>query len=177
MSTDEKDSAVTELIKLNEEANVLLATVAEDEAESVKPETTAADSKRMRKQQEHFAKMFADYQAKQRRSYLKVLSRVRVLKEEMGADDFNVLKDICTVRTPEVKNEAGEVTQEAKSQVNYQALLAEGRLVIALNRESRIKAGLRKRSSGNTSTRRNHSIIIKFIEARNKVASSEPVNA
>src|SRR5271166_4435800 len=86
------------------------------------------------------------------------------------------LRDICTIHTPEQKNEAGEVTAKATSFVNHRALVLEARLVLALKREGRIVGGQRKRSSGRGSDRTMHNATVKFIDNRNKVtAENEPL--
>ena len=84
----------------------------------------------------------------------------------LGKEDYKTLRDICTIHTPEQKNEKGEVTAKAASFLNRKALLSEGRLILALKREQRITAGQRKRSTGSSSARKAHRATINFIHMR-----------
>lgn len=120
---------------------------------------------RMRKAQRG---MFEEYFLKpQKKSQAKMMKQVRVVREQIGRQDFKMLRDIFTQNTPEQKDEAGNVLQPASSQVNYQALLAESKHVIVMQREHRIQAGLRKRTTGRSSDRKSHKGTLNFLLARN----------
>lgn len=111
------------------------------------------------------------------KQHQRVNKRIRIeleaLEKTIGKKDFALLKDICTVNTPEQKNEKGEVVQEASKYVNKQALMREAKNLIVLQREERIKKGLRKRSTGRGSKRRNHASMVAFLTQRNIEAAKE----
>lgn len=96
-------------------------------------------------------------------------SAIDVLKRQLGKEMFLKLKNVCTDTVPEVKDENGNVTKNASSSVNWEMFKREARLVIAAAREDRIRSGKRKKSSGSTSQKQNHTSAMKFIELRNEV--------
>lgn len=108
-----------------------------------------------------------------RRVQKRLNTELRVLEGQIGKKDFAMLKDICTVHTPEQKNEQGEVTQAASSYVNKKALLVEARNLLVLKREDRMKQGLRKRSTGRSSRRTAHNSAVRYLTQRNAVAAKE----
>lgn len=126
-----------------------------------------------RKQESYFKKMVSKYTEQSQQLNSKIARQLELLEESLGSDDFAMLATICTTITPEVKNESGEVTQEAREELNKQALLIEGKNLIALKREDRIKAGLRKRSSGRSNRRRLYAAQMRYINSRNEAASQE----
>jgi hypothetical protein len=89
---------------------------------------------------------------------------------QVGKDEYDALVAVCTVQVPEKKDKDGNVLQPASSNVNYRALLAEAKNLAVLQREKRIKAGERKRSTGRSSRRRRHSSTLQVILNRNKAA-------
>ena len=124
--------------------------------------------KKTKKQNKKMRKFFSQMKEVQANNKRKFERKIEILKQILGKEDFNALKSICTVKTEEKKDSNGNIIVKAKSEVNYTALLIEGRLAVALNRESRIKAGKRKRTSGSASNRATHSKTVKFINKRNK---------
>jgi len=112
-------------------------------------------------------KMFETYFLEpQKKRHEKLMKRVGVVREQIGRADFKMLRDIFTVNTPEQKDETGKVIQAASSRVNYEGLLLEAANVIAMQREGRIEAGLRKRTTGRSSDRKAHRSLIKFLHDR-----------
>lgn len=108
-----------------------------------------------------------------RRVNKRINTELKSLEKTIGRKDFALLKDICTVNTPEQKNDKGEVVQEASKYVNKGALMREARNLIVLQREERIKKGLRKRSTGRSSKRASHSSMVKHLTQRNIEAAKE----
>lgn len=114
-------------------------------------------------------KMFETYFLEpQKKRHEKLMKRVDIVREQIGKADFKMLRDIFTVNTPEQKDDTGKVVQAASSQVNYEGLLKEALNVIAMQREGRMEAGLRKRSTGRSSDRRAHRTLIKFLHDRSE---------
>lgn len=147
-----------------------------EEQKPAAPKMTNGQKKRMRQQQEQFAQMFKSYQEKQQKQR-KIFKRAALsLRNALCKEDYNNLKNICTVRVSEQKNEAGEVTRKASSYVDYRALAIEGRLTIAVQREQRIKSGHRKSTTGRSSDRKAQKNLMKFINRRNEeTLQKEPV--
>jgi len=111
------------------------------------------------------------YIAPHRRRVNKLMFQVRAIKQALDPKDFAMLKDIFKVVTqPEVKDENGVVSQKEQSFVNWQGLVPEGRNVIAVQRQERIKAGVRKRSTGRSSDRSAHSSSMSHVYRRNEKA-------
>lgn len=128
-----------------------------------------------KKQESGFKTMIERYTSQQKRMSKRIKVEMKVLESTIGAEDFKMLKDICTNTIPEQKNEAGEVTQAAKRELNKHALMKEARNLIALQREERIKLGLRKRTTGRSSDRRRYKSEVAFLTQRNKEAAQEDV--
>lgn len=108
-----------------------------------------------------------------RRASKRIDTELRSLRRIIGKNDFALLKDICTVNNPEQKNDKNEVTQEASTFVNKKALMTEARHLIVLQREERMKNGLRKRSSGTSRERAAHNSMVRFLTSRNEEAAKE----
>jgi hypothetical protein len=138
---------------------------AEEQAKA--PKISNAMRKKMRAQQKSFQQMYKNFEERREKDRLKLLKESKRMKDLIGREDYNALKDICTVHTPEQKDEKGEVTTKASSFVNHKALIEEAKLVLVLQREERIKAGLRKRSTGRSSDRQAHRSTMNFIHMRN----------
>jgi len=115
-------------------------------------------------QREMFEKLFLGAQKKR---VAKMMKQVRVARELIGREDYKMLRDIFTVKTEEKKDEKGNVLSPARTDVNYYGLLLESKNVIAMQREQRIKAGKRKRSTGRSSDRRAHKSLLNFLLNRN----------
>jgi len=126
-----------------------------------------------RKQDSYFKKMVKQYSKKSNELNDQIERKFELLEEALGSEDFAMLKDICMVTVPEVKDESGAITQEAKTELNREALLVEGRHLLVLKREDRILKGLRKRSTGRSSSRRMHSAYVKFLSQRNQELNKE----
>lgn len=131
------------------------------------PKLTKRQRKQMKEQQAKFAKMFQGYEERRAKAEKKLKEESLRMKDLIGRTDYNVLKDICTIHTPEQKDEKGEVTAEASSFVNHKALIEEAKLLLVLKREERIKLGTRKRSTGRSSDRKAHGGLVNFINQRN----------
>lgn len=120
------------------------------------------------RQRKHQNNMFRKmYIAPQRKQLNALMNRVGVIRSSISKQDFQLLRELFTVQVPEQKNESGEVTQAAASYVNWYGLLQEGKNVIVVQREERIKAGLRKRTTGRRSDRASHRSAIDLILKRN----------
>jgi hypothetical protein len=132
---------------------------------------------RMRKNQKSQKRAIEVAMANYAGSLRRIENELKALETTIGIEDFKMLKEICTVVTPEVKNEQGEVTQAASKRLNKEALIVEAKNLIVLKRESRIEAGIRSRSSGRGSSRKAHSSSLKFILARNQTAAQEAATA
>lgn len=120
------------------------------------------------KQQGKFQKMLVQYQETAKKGQSCVMSQVKVAASVLGNETFKMLKNIFRVEVPEEKDENGVVIRKATSYINYKPLLNEARLAIVLQRDSRIKSGKRKRTTGRSSDRRIHSTTLGFIYRRNK---------
>lgn len=160
----EPTASAAELIKADEEAK--------------RPKLTSAQRKKMRAQQKSFQEMYQKWEERRERDTAKLLAESKRMKDLIGRGDYNALKDICTVHTPEQKDDNGQVTAKASSFVNHKALIQEAKLVLVLQREERIKAGLRKRSTGRSSDRQIHRSTMNFINMRNDdTLKKEPLKA
>ncbi len=126
-----------------------------------------------KKQQNGYKKMIEQYTANYKDSLNQIQRQLDLIEKEIGKDDFKMLKDVCTNIIPAVMNETGEVTTPEKKEVNKGALIREGLNLIILKREDRIKAGLRKRSTGRSSHRKTHKSSVKFLTKRNEEAKKE----
>lgn len=168
----------------NQEVSEVVAQAAEVQTEQAQVELTpmqkmlAARKARKqainrRKQESGFKKYVENIMARHKRVNNRINTELSVLKNIIGAKDFAMLKEICTVTTPEQKNEQGEVTQAERKDVNKQALMVEARNLIVLQREERIKKGLRKKTTGRSSKRAAHRSAVKFLTERNKQAEQE----
>ena len=161
---------------MQEKLSELLATTTTDQADQAPtkekapetPKVTKSMRKKMRAQQKSFQEMYQKWGERREKDRLKLLAESKRMKDLIGRADYNALKDICTVHTPEQKNEAGEVTTKASSFVNHKALIEEAKLVLVLQREERIKSGLRKRTTGRSSDRQDHRSMVNFINMRNQ---------
>lgn len=131
------------------------------------------DKIRRKQQEASFRTYFNRVNQQRNRVINRINTELESLKHTIGSKDFNMLRDICTVTTPEQKNEAGEVTQKETKQVNKAALLKEARNLVVLKREERIKNKQRKKTSGRASKRKSHKNSVKFLTERNKEASKE----
>ena len=129
--------------------------------------------RRRNKQKDYFTNMFKNYRTKQKDKLDQAKNKISRFVGIIGKADFVVLKDICTMRTPEKKDEDGKVTEEAKSNINYGALLNECRHLIVILREQRIVQGKRKRSTGRSSRRKHHAGMVRFLNRRNSEARKE----
>lgn len=121
-------------------------------------------------QREMINKYFIEPQKKKQE---KLMKQVRVVKDQIGRKDFQMLRDLFTVQTPEQKDEAGKVIQPTSSYVNYEGLIAEAKNVIVMQREMRMVAGKRSRKSGRSSDRKSHKLAYAFLMDRNQEASKE----
>lgn len=166
--TVETDTGVS--LKLNDidaEPTVSVDELNAAEESAKKPQITKAMRKKMRAQQQSFQQMYKNFEERREKDRLKLIKESKRMKDLIGREDYNALKDICTVHTPEQKYENGQVTAKATSFVNHKALIEEAKLVLVLQREERIKAGLRKRSTGRSSDRQMHRSTMNFIHMRN----------
>jgi len=123
-----------------------------------------------KKQQNGYKKMIERYTANYRDSLDQIQRQLDLIEKQVGSADFKMLKDICTNVTPAKLNEAGEIETPEKKEVNKAALIREGLNLIVLKREERIKAGLRKRSTGRSSDRKAHKSAVTFLNNRNEEA-------
>jgi len=156
---------------------------ADANADEAKPEEKKAAplSKKVEKQrkaqEKQFKKMMDNFRANRVKANQTLKFRLDLLKRQLGKDDFNALKSICTVEVPEQKDADGKVIQEAKTVVNKQALLVEASHLLVLMREERMKKGLRKRTTGRSSDRKAHKSMLAFLTKRNKQSAAENVTA
>lgn len=155
------------------------AAKAELQADEVKKDTPKPLSKKVekakKKQERAFQTMITTYQAQNRRAVKRERDQLNLLKRQLGKEDFNALKSVCTVEVPEQKDETGAVIQEKKTVVNKRALLVEASHLLVLLREERIKKGTRKRTTGRHSDRVAHRSMMDFLTRRNKEAAKELV--
>jgi hypothetical protein len=143
-----------------------------DEAATETPATPKMNKKQKKsvaRQERQLKQLYARAKTEQERSRRKVRNSVAFLKSVLGAEDFNNLKDICSYNIPEQKGPDGSIVQAAKKGVNYRALIVEGNLVIAMNRESRILSGKRKRTTGRASKRKSHRSTVNYANMRSQV--------
>lgn len=126
-------------------------------------------------QRGYFQKVIGQWRKNDEKARNRLVRQIRAASKTLGKQNFAMLKDLYTQTTPEQKNEAGEITQAASSNVNYQGLLAEAKHAIVLERESRIKSGKRKKTTGRSSKRRNHKDTFNFLTKRNAEESIKQV--
>lgn len=143
--------------------------------ETAPAKLSATQQKSLKKQQKKVEGMLKTYYAQNRRRGNSLKAELKAVKNALGKDSYKALKDIATVRTPEVKNEAGEVTQAASERVNYRALLIEGRNLISVLRAERTKLGKRSAQSGRSSDRSRHNSLVRYLLKRNEEAKAEEV--
>lgn len=175
MAPEAKAAAEAEKAKeptLQDKLNVLLKKKKENKSLSLKEEMQAtrlakqikAQTRQRKAQRTMFEEYFLKPQKKQER---KLMNEVRRMRDEIGRKDFQMLRDIFTVTVPEKKDEHGKVLEAETKQVNWYGLILEARNVIVVQREQRIKAGLRKRTTGRSSDRKSHKAAIGFLLKRN----------
>lgn len=138
-----------------------------------KPAMTKKMLKRQKTYQQAMQKQFANYQRTAVRMNRLQRNQLEVLKHQIGKEDYNALKSICTTVVEEKKNDKGEVIQNAESNLNKMALIVETRNLLALKREDRIARGLRSRGSGRASKRRSHTSLVSMLKRRNEQAVKE----
>jgi len=126
-----------------------------------------------KKQQKSFQKMVKSWQENQSKQNRRLMQSVKEVFDIIGKKNFKMLKDLYTVNVEEKKDDQGNVTQKASSYVNYVGLLQEAKHVIIVEREARIKAGKRKRTTGKSSKRSAHQLALRFLENRNIEAKKE----
>lgn len=118
-------------------------------------------------QAKYFRKLMGQWRRSDDKSRNRLLNQVKAAARTLGKENFAMLKDLYTQNIPEVRNAEGVVTQEASSQINYQGLLAEARNAIVIERDSRIKSGKRKKTTGRSSKRRLQKNTFNFLTKRN----------
>lgn len=123
-------------------------------------------------QQANHIKNYLDAQSRKKRA---LQAELKALENTIGRPSYNALKDMVTVRQPEVKDESGNVVKKAVEQVNYRALLLEGRNLIATLRKERIASKSRKKTTGRGSDRNSHRAMVRFLNRRNEESKNEPV--
>lgn len=158
---------------------VVAATEAEKTILEVTPQATEQKQpsmkqlKAFKKMQKQQGKAIARMIERNKNTQAKLKKELDELKLKVGKDSWKVLVDICTVVTPEQKNDEGVVTQEAKTEVNKYALLVEAKNLLVMMRQSRIDKGLRKKTTGNTNQRRAHKSKYEFLMGRGQKAKEE----
>lgn len=135
--------------------------------EHATPQLTKKQKKSIAKQEQQMKGLYARIRVQQQKARRKLKVQVALIRSSLGAEDFKNLKDICTQNIPEQKGPDGSVIQKSRSVVNYRALVVEGKQAIVLNREARILAGQRKRSTGRASQRKAHVGSLNYINLRN----------
>lgn len=168
---------------MTEDTNVTEKVIAEveqvNEAVSVDSgeQQTMSNSqkKALKKYSKKVKKMMAAYNSETRRKNNMLKAQLKSIRDALGKESYAALKDIATVRIPEKKNEAGEVTQQASERINYRALLIEGRNLISVLRAERTKLGKRSAKSGRSSDRSRHNSLVRYLLKRNEEAKAEPV--
>lgn len=152
-------------------ANTVVAPPVEEEKKISKTKEKKMARERQRLQVS-FGKMVEKFSRKQQQTKV----QMERLKERVGKKEFALLKTLATVATPEKKDEKGEVIQKATSHLNHELLFQEGQNLITILRESRMKSGKRKRTTGRSSKRKAHRSRLNAIIERNKVleALSKP---
>lgn len=128
-------------------------------------------------QRGYFQKMIGQWRRNDDKAKKRLLSQVRAASKTLGAQNFSMLKDLYTQVVPEQKDDKGEVIQPATTTVNYQGLLVEARHAIVIEREARIKAGKRKKTTGRSSSRRDHRNTFNFLTRRNAEEAIKQVQA
>lgn len=113
-----------------------------------------------------FEKMMTNYRKKMQSENEKMMAKVGRAAALIGKENFNLLKDIYTTKSPEVKDDAGNVTQPAQTNVNYAGVLKETEHVIVLNRQHRITTKQRKSTSGSSKQRRAHRDMVRYLNKR-----------
>lgn len=136
------------------------------------PEAPKPPTKRMlknaKKAGKQYTKLFARFKATQELKKGALKERLFKLKQQLGKEEFKLLKSLSTAEIPEQKNEAGEVTKPKSFHVNYDMMFAEAKNLNVLMRERRMVAGERKRTTGSSSKRKAHKSRLAAVLARNK---------
>lgn len=122
-----------------------------------------------------FRAMFEQYNKRQTDHARRMMTRVRVLADTIGRHNMRMLKDLFTVNVPEQKDAEGAVTQAAHTYINFDGLLVEGRNVIVMEREARMAAGQRKRTTGRHSRRTMHNSAYNYLMKRNETEAAKQV--
>lgn len=164
-----------ELQGTREEIEQVVETLNEPKKEAAPYQPTFSRSvmKKFKKQQKVYQSQVEKFKELQLVANLRENNELKEYRQRIGKESFDFLKKICTIDTPEQKNEQGEVTVPAKSELNKEALLKECYNVIIMLREERILAGKRKRSTGRRSKRQAHKNAIAFLNSRNNAAIEE----
>lgn len=157
-------------------SNLSIESAAEGMSEGVQ-ETPAAEEnsyappsnrhrKMIRKQIKLYERRLKKVQEKMRRQAASIRLQSQKLGEVIGMPTYRQLVQKYTTTS---------TTQDGKKSttVDYTAINREVRRIIAENREKRIQEGLRKRSSGRSSDRKQHNSIIKSLRSQGQLTNDD----
>ena len=138
-------------------------------------EPTARQMKNVLRNQKRSQKMWSFYMQKEVDRRRKLDTQLEVLRAQIGTKNFKLLKTLATTVVEATKDENGNVTSPESRSINYEMLLQEGRNLIVMLREERMRDGKRSRKTGGSRHRARHNSAFRFLSARNLAAAAEEV--
>jgi hypothetical protein len=166
-TTQSDAQATTEVTAASSET----ATAATDTATN----KTARQIKNIRRNQKRSQKVWSFYMQKESNRRRKLKTQLEVLRGQIGTKNFKLLKTLATTVSEATKDENGNITSPESRSINYEMLLKEGKNLIVMLREERMREGKRSRKTGTSRNRGRHNSSFRFLSARNLAASSEEV--
>lgn len=157
---------------VNSEAPVEAVPVATDVAPAVQ---TAKQLKQIQRNQKRSQKMWSFYMQREADRRRRLDTQLEVLRAQIGTKNFKLLKTLATTLVEATKDENGNVTAPESRTINYEMLLKEGKNLIVMLREERMRDGKRSRKTGGSRNRARHNAAFRFLSARNLAAASEDV--
>lgn len=128
---------------------------------------TNKQRKNLKRNQQAYKKQMEDYIEFSKTKQAQEAKKFQILKERVGRNIYKNLKKASTVTIPEKKNEeTGAVLEAERTVLDKDKFLRELNFAVIVLREDRILKGVRKRSTGRSSDRREHAAVIRHIKAR-----------
>lgn len=157
---------------VNSEAPAEVVPVATDVAPAAQ---TAKQLKQIQRNQKRSQKMWSFYMQREADRKRKLNTQLEVLRAQIGTKNFKLLKTLATTVVEATKDENGNITSPESRSINYEMLLQEGRNLIVMLREERMRDGKRSRKTGGSRNRTRHNAAFRFLSARNLAAAAEEV--
>ena len=174
VDTSTPQTDVTESVSLKTNGSMTDATNEPPPA----PKPNRAERRLLVRQNKKIQSFVVGMQSRNKKSQDALKSKKALILNRIGNDEFEALKTICTIKTPEQKDDKGNIVQQAGEFVNWRAFVIEASNLIVLRRQARITAGTRKKTTGRGSNRTKQRHAVKHILERGQKAiqNNEPVS-